>query len=217
MPMLAPLLAFIPEIVGAVGSGLGALGGGLAAPLLGLGTALGIPTSIAAPLSTFLSPELIGGGLGAAVGGTHGLEEGLLGGLTLGGGAGALGDLFNNAALGLGAPEGVGSALATATPIAAQLGSIAAGQAINRPSTPSVAASTITPSISGGLVGGGGGSGAAGAAAGGATKPSLYPWVLPTSGVGNVGNVGSGTPAPVASGTSTGSPAAQFLGGVPGG
>jgi hypothetical protein len=230
MPFLAPLIPIMMSIIPEIGAGLGALGsatglgglvssalalpeaagGLLAGPLAGLGTAIGIPSAIATPLAGFLSPEIIGGGLGEAFGGTKGLEEGLLAGATMGGGLGSLGDLLGTAASSLGAPGAVSDALIAggqaggvgalglqaASPF---IQSAIAGMPTPPNPTPSKTV-TPTPTATTGAAPPGGPSGLSLA---GNTAPQVGPWLSnfwnpggsAAGSTGNVPMVGSAAPA----------------------
>lgn len=214
MPFLAPLIPVLMSVGEAVMAAPGIIGGALAAPLAGLGTAIGLPAEIAGPLSTFLSPEIIGGGLGEAFGGTKGLEEGLLGGLTMGGGAGGLGDLLGNLGSMAGLPasltdvapgivgaspitQGLGLGLSAASPF---IQSAIAGSPITPVSQPS---KTMTPTATA-PVGAAPPGGPSGLSLTGNTAPQVGPWLtnfwnpqgmnMPNS-TGNMPVVGSAAPA----------------------
>lgn len=226
MPFLAPLIpimmSIIPEAIGGIGSALGgigsaigagdilgalggiaglpgAIGGSLAPGLAGVGGALGIPSAIATPLAGFLSPEIIGGGLGEAFGGTKGLEEGLLAGATMGGGLGSLGDLVGTGLNAAGAPgladaaiaagQGGGMAdlgLRAATPFLNQ--AIASqGQPQFQAQQPTrTIAPTPTPSV-----GSAPAAGPSGLSLAGNTAPQVGPWQQTFWGGGGGGSTGN--------------------------
>lgn len=211
MPFLAPLVPALMSIIPTVTGLAGEVGGMLAPALLSAGEAIGLPLEVAAPLSTFLSPEIIGGGLGYAAGGTKGLEEGLMGGATLGGGLGGLGDLFGNVASGLGAPAGltdaaagttgaspIGNAVNMGVQAAPILAQVLGGQPVPQGIAPS---RTMTPTPTSTAVGTAPPGGPSGASLVGNTAPQVGPWLSNfwntgnTGSIGNVPSVGSAAPA----------------------
>lgn len=182
MPFLAPLVPLLfslPELAGGL----------LAGPIGGALTAIGIPEAFATPLAGFLSPEIIGGGLGEAFGGTKGLEEGLLAGATMGGGLGSFGNLLDTGLSAMGAP-GLGEAVGGAfTDPLGLTGTSMAGSAlgaaspfiqgaINQPnvSTPPPP-STIASPTQGNTVGATPPGGPSGMTLSGNTAPQVGPWL----------------------------------------
>jgi len=191
---------------GALGTGLSttgagllgvptAIGGMLDTPLLAAGTAMGLPAEIAAPLSTFLSPEILGAGIGYGAGGVPGMEMGLGAGMGLGGGGTGLSQLIGNVGTDLGLPAGAAQAAGNVAPSLAQ-GGMQLGEALTAPQPTAFTpppSNTITPTQapSTGMAPSGGGP--SGLSLAGNTAPQVGPWV--SSFWGNSPMVGNAAPA----------------------
>lgn len=219
-------LTALPGEIGALTTGIGGL---LAAPMTAGLTGLGLDASVAAPLASFLSPEIIGGGIGELAGGTKGLEEGLLAGATMGGGLGGLTDLIGNTASFLGAPASVSEAIGSVgNPVWGGLSNPVSGSASEAlqfaspfiqgamnapPSTPTAApVNTVTPAPAAPALALPGGGGASGLNLEGNTAPQVGPWRSFWGATNSTPMVGTGnSPAAATSQTASATQQQQFV------